>query len=482
MKQQSNIKTFALVMLMTGAVDGVGNLPSIAIFGQQLVFFFVIACFFFLFPVGIISAELCAQFKTDGGIYFWTKKAFGSHVAGLVIWLQWINTMVWFPTCLTTLVGTAAYLINPKLVHHPMFLVGTSQLIFWIMTLLNFKGIKHSTNISAIATTIGMILPMVLIIMLCLIWVFLGKPLALDLNANAIFPKLSSTTTWTSLTAIMTAFLGMELATVHVGKIKNPQTIFSKALIISIIIIVLTMGLGSLGVALVIPHQNIVLVSGTIQAFNELFTGLHLKQLEYLLGLMLLFGSLGTMVNWLISPANGLAQAAKDNYLPKILARENQHQTPVMILILQGMVVTIISLGFFLMPSINGSYWLLLDLSTELYIIMYLFMFVVAIKLTLSFEKFIIIPGGKITALIICSGGFIGSFIAFIVGFFPPANLNVGTPLHYISLFTLGIIILISPAPMLIWYNYHKTKKLKQIKVSKIKPNTETIILQGEFL
>jgi amino acid transporter len=376
MNKKSSISIFALVMLMTGAVDGVGNLPAIAIFGQQLVFFFIVGSLLFLLPTGLVSAELCSQYKQDSGVYVWSREAFGKKFGTLVVWLQWINTMVWFPTCLTTLVGTISYLIDPKLIHHPAYLVLTSLGLFWVMTCLNFKGVKQSTKIASWATGLGMVVPMLLVMGLSLLWIILGKPLAINLDKHAILPHLSSTGIWSSLTAIIAAFLGLELATVHVRKVKNAGKIFPKALIYTILVIIFTMGLGSLGVALVIPHQDIDLVAGTVQAFKLIFVGFDMPWLGYVLGGMLLFGSLGTMVNWLVSPANGLCQAAKDGHLPKILAKENENGVPKNVLIFQGIVVSIISMSFFLMPSVNGSYWLLLDLSTELYLLMYLLMFV----------------------------------------------------------------------------------------------------------
>ncbi len=452
MNKKSFIGTFALTMLMTGAIDGVGNLPTIAIFGSQLIFFFIAGSLLFLLPTGLISAELCTQLNEDSGVYIWTKKAFGSNTGALVIWLQWMNTMIWFPTCMTTLVGTAAFLIDPALNHQPVFLILTSLTTFWLLTFVNLKGIKRSAIIASLATIMGMVLPMLLIIGLSILWMCLSKPTALKLDHHTLLPALNHLDTWTTLTAIITAFLGMELASVHVKKVENAHKVFPKALIYTILIVFFTMGLGSLGIALVIPHQDIVLVSGTIQAFNSLFTGFHLPWLAFALGGALLFGSIGTMVNWLISPANGLAQAAKDGYLPKSLAHENEHGVPSKVLLLQGLVVSIISLAFFLMPSINGSYWLLIDLSTELYLIMYLVMFIAAIKLILNFEKIIVIPGGKSVALSIAVLGMIGCIIALIVGFIPPDNINVGSHLHYIMLFTGGILLMSSPALLLKWY------------------------------
>ena len=390
---KATIGVFALAMMMTGAVDGIANLPSIALFGQQLVFFFIAGALLFLLPTGLISAELCSHYHQDSGVYFWSKKAYGPHMGAFAVWLQWINTMVWFPTTLATLTGTFAYIVFPKIAHNPFYLVGASLAVFWTMSILNLKGIKRATRIASLGTMIGMVIPMILIISLCILWLVLHKPMALHLTHQAILPPLSQTGTWTSLTAVITAFLGMELATVHVRKIHNAARIFPKALGVSILFILFTMGLGSLGVALVIPNHEIVLVTGTVQAFDTLFTGFHLAGLERLVGMLLIFGSLGTMVNWLISPAGGLAHAAADGYLPKALAKENQHHVPGRVLMAQAIVVSLTSMAFFLMPSINGSYWLLLDLSTELYVIMYILMFISSLKLISRLPAIHIIPG-----------------------------------------------------------------------------------------
>lgn len=439
------LSVFALVMLMTGAVDGVSNLPSIAIFGSNLLFFFLAASCLFLIPTGMISAELCKQTHEKGGIYAWTKHVFGVKVGVLAIWLQWINTMVWFPTCLTTLVGTFAYLVDPNLPNHPAYLVGASLLVFWGMTYLNLKGIHSSSKIASLATTLGMILPMLLIIGLSFLWLIIGKPFAIHLTSHALVPPLMSMGSWSALTAVITAFLGMELATVHVDKVHNAKQVFPKALIYSIILIILTMGLGSLGVALVVPHDHIVLVTGTIQAFDTLFKGFHMPWLEPVLGVLLLFGSLGTMVNWLISPANGVLQAAADGFLPKALAKENKEGVPQNMLILQGIVVSIISCAFFLMPSINGSYWLLLDLSTELYVMMYIVMFIVAIFFFHKTEKVMLIPGKKAGAMLLSFAGLVGCLITFVIGFFPPSGINVGGTMHYLILFSGGLLVMVLP-------------------------------------
>lgn len=450
----AKISVLALALLMTGAVDGVSNLPSIALFGEKLIFFFLAASVLFLLPTGLVSAELCTHFKEEGGIYLWVKQAFGQHVGACSIWLQWINTMIWFPTCLTTLVGTFAYLVVPHLAANPVYLVSTSVGIFWLMTWLNLQGIKQSARIASWAAMLGLILPMLLILTLSVIWILSGKPLQFHMTAQNIIPNLHQGSNWTALTAVITSFLGMELATVHVKRIERASVVFPKALMLSIGLIIVTMGFGSLGVALVVPHANIVLVSGAVQALQVLFAAFHLSGLLPILGACLIFSSVGSIVNWLISPANGLLQAAHDGFLPKSFTKENKHGYPKVIFIGQAIVVSLVSTAFFLMPSVNGSYWFLLDLSTEVYVMMYLLMFTAAMVHFWKFKKINVIPGGKWGAIGLASLGMVGCILTFIVGFIPPATVNVGSATHFIGCFVLGLLAVSSPAVLLMIYRH----------------------------
>lgn len=167
---------------------------------------------------------------------------------------------------------------------------------------------------------------------------------------------------------------------------------------------------------------------------------------------MVLIGTLGTMTNWLISPANGLAQAAKDGYLPITISKENKYGVPYKVLVLQGIMVSFMLLAFFLIPSINGSYWFLLDLSTELYIMMYIIMFVSAIVLIFKVKTTKIIPGGKVIALVLSAVGLLACIGVFIIGFVPPDEIHLNTHTSFFLIFFIGLIIMTSPALGLMLY------------------------------
>ena len=126
------ISLFSLVMLIVAAIDSIRNLPASSVFGTQLIFFFLFSALVFLLPVALCSAELAAKDGSKGGIHNWVLKAFGEKWAMVAIWLQWVNTIVWYPTILSFIAATIAYLINPELAQSRYFLMSVTTLIFWL--------------------------------------------------------------------------------------------------------------------------------------------------------------------------------------------------------------------------------------------------------------------------------------------------------------------------------------------------------------
>jgi amino acid transporter len=447
MKKHS-MNLMVLVLFMTGAIDSIRNLPSTAIFGAVLIFFFLIGALLFLIPTGLVAAELSATFHEEGGIYAWVKKAFGEKTGVLAIWLQWINTALWYPTILSFTAGTLVYLWDPALGNNKLYLCSMVIGIFWLITFINIKGLKISAGFSALCSFIGTVIPMATILILGIIWLIEKQPSHLQVTASNIFPNFHSTGDWVSLTGIMAAFLGMELTSVHVGNVKNAQKTFPKALLISIIFILITMVGGSVAIAMILPSSQISLVNGSMQAFQNFFALYHVSFLIPIFVVMIVIGNIGSIINWAISPAKGLVHAAKNGYLPALFATENEAGVNAPVLIAQACINTVVCLAFVLMPSVNGAYWLLTDLSTELYLGMYVLMFIAGIIIKYKFahhQSGFKIPGGKAGMWFVAVAGLLGCTISIIVGFFPPSGINVGTGFHYVMTFSLGLVLMVLP-------------------------------------
>jgi len=454
------IPLFSLVLLIVAAIDSIRNLPASALFGSALIFFFVFSAIIFLIPTSLVAAELSATFPEKGGVYHWVKTAFGEKWAMLAIWLQWINTMVWYPTILSFIAGTASYLINPELAQNKWYLISCILIIFWGITLINLKGIHMSARINSFCGMIGTIFPMLFLIALGAIWVFKGHPLQIHMNADSLFPSLTNSTNWVALIAIMASFLGIELAGVHVNDIRDPQRNFPKAVLISSLFLLLSMVLGSLSIAFVLPEKEINLVAGVIQVFNNLFTSFGMTGLTPVLALLIVVGSIGGITNWLISPAKGLMHAAEFGYMPAFFMKKNKHGVAQNILIGQALLVSLLCLIFLLVPSVNAFYWFLTALSTELYMIMYILMFFAALRLHYKYKnrpKSFKIPGKQYGIWTTCLLGLFGCGCTILVSFFPPDTVNVGSSLRYVSMICAGNLLAISP--VLLFYRYKKINR-----------------------
>lgn len=478
MARLNKLGTLALTLLITGAIDSIRNLPASALFGSTLIFFFIFSAIAFLLPTAFVSAELAANVD-EGGIYQWTRLAFGERMGFLAVWLQWINNIFWFPTILSFIAGTAAYLIDPALAQNPYYLVGVILTSFWALTIVNLKGVHTSAKFTSFCAITGLIIPVIMIITLLATWLWQGKPLQIQLNANTIFPHLGQMDNWIALTAIMLGFAGMELATVHIKEVHKPQRTFPKALAFSTIIILLTMMLGSLAIAFVVPHDQINLVNGTIQTFAYFLNAYHLTWLTPILTLLLVIGSFGGIISWVISPIKGLAQAANHGFLPPFFQQQNKHGVPQNLLIAQAILVSIVCMAFLFLPSINGSYWLLTALTTQLYMLMYVLMFLSALRLRHKISpqgEAFRIPGGKLGTQLVCLLGLLGCAITLFVGFIPPSNLNIGSNLYYEILFCSGMTAMILPIVFFYWY---QARRNRQALMTDAKPEALAIDIKS---
>lgn len=453
------ISLFSLVLLIVAAIDSIRNLPASALFGPALIFFFIFSALIFLVPTSLVAAELSATFPEKGGIYHWVKMAFGDKWAMLAIWLQWINTMVWYPTILSFIGGTAAYLIHPTLASDPRYLVTIILCIFWGLTLISLFGLHLSTKVNNVCALIGMMFPMVLLIILGSVWVISGQPIQIALSTETIFPSFSRSENWISLVAIMASFLGMELAGVHVNDIRNPQTNFPKAIFYSCLFLIVTMLFGSLSIAAVLPTEEINLVAGVMQVFDHFFHLFHLEWATPLLATLIVIGSIGGLTNWLISPAKGLLHATEFGFIPPFFSKKNRAGVASRILIAQALIVSLFCAAFLLFSNINSFYWFLTALSTGLYMCMYVLMFLSALRLHhryLNRPKVFKIPGKDLGIWTTCLLGLCGCLVTLVVGFFPPENIQVKSIATYALMIALGNLLMI--APVFLFFLYKKNR------------------------
>ncbi len=433
-------------MINVIAVDSIRTLPFSAELGFSLVFFYLMAAVFFFIPSGLVSAELATGWPSTGGVYVWIREAFGKKVALIIIWFNWIYNVFWYPTILALLAGVFTYFFNPNLSTNKIYMSASTCLLFWGATLLNLKGMKLSSIVSTVGALIGTIAPMLLIIGMGMFWLFKGEPLQIEMSWEAFFPDFNRGGNLAFFSPVLFGLLGLEMAATHAAEMKNPKKDYPRAIFISMGIILLTIIFSALTLALIVPGKNLSLVTGVLQAFFITAHVLHIPWLVPLLAGTIILGGLSGVSAWIIGPTKGLMVAAEDGSLPHFLTKKNQASVPKNILILQGIIVSILSLAFVLMPSVNSSFWLLSQVTAQHALIVYFALF--AAGIALRYEKgakkqrSFSIPGGKKGGMwCVGSMGIFACLVAFCLGFIPPVAVGIGKIWVYEMVLILGIFV-----------------------------------------
>lgn len=425
------------------AVDSLRTLPISAKLGLSLISYYIIAAFAFFIPVALVAAELATAYPNTGGIYVWVREAFGRRAGFITIWLQWIYNVVWYPTMLAFIAATLSYLIAPQLANNKFYLLGTALSLFWLFTLLNCFGMKLSSIVSIVGATIGTVLPMLVIIILALLWMIQGKPMAVNYPSSWL-PDFSSFGNLALFSAVLFGLIGMEMSAVHAEEVKNPQRDYPRALLYSTLVIISTLSLGSLAIVIVVPNDNLSVVSGLIDAYSIFFASYKMPWMTSVIAVLIILGGLSGVSAWIIGPTKGLLVSARDGSLPARFTRVNKYGAPVTILITQGIIFSILSTIFIFLDSINAAYWILSDLSAQMALLVYIIMFAAAIKLRYSkpdHPRGYTIPGGKIVMWLVAGTGILCCILAMIVGFIPPSQIPIGN-VYFFEGFLIGGLIL----------------------------------------
>ncbi len=440
-----------MVMINIIAVDSLRTLPISAKLGLSLISYYIIAAFAFFIPVALVAAELATAYPNTGGIYVWVREAFGRRAGFITIWLQWIYNVVWYPTMLAFIAATLSYLIAPHLANNKFYLLGTALSLFWLFTLLNCFGMKLSSIVSIIGATIGTILPMLVIIILAILWMFQGKPTAVNYPSSWL-PDFSSFGNMALFSAVLFGLIGMEMSAVHAEEVKNPQRDYPRALLYSTLVIISTLSLGSLAIVIVVPNDSLSVVSGLIDAYSVFFASYKMPWMTYVIAVLIILGGLSGVSAWIIGPTKGLLVSARDGSLPARFARVNRSGAPVTILIIQGIIFTVLSTIFIFLDSINEAYWILSDLSAQMALLVYIIMFAAAIKLRYSkpdHPRGYTIPGGNMVMCLVAGIGIFCCILAMIVGFIPPSQIPIGN-VYLFEGFLIGGLILFVLIPWLL--------------------------------
>jgi putative glutamate/gamma-aminobutyrate antiporter len=439
----------SIALISLAAVLTLRGMPTVAGYGWASIAFYALGALFFFIPLALVAAELATGWPRAGGVYAWVKEAFGDRAGFLAVWFEWVENIVWFPTVLSFVAATLAYVIDPSLADNKLYLVIAMLTIFWAVTLANFFGMRWTSRINSIGVIAGTLFPAAVLIGLGAYWLLAGRQNAIPFSTGKLVPDLSSLGNLVFFAGVLLGYAGIEMAGFHAKETRNPGRDYPRAIFLAAVLIVAVSVLGTLAIAFVVPNSQLSLVSGLLQAFDFFFHAIGIggwatKVMAALTGL----GTLALVSTWLLGPAKGLYAAEKEGNVPPELHYVNKRHVPVAILIAQGVLGSLFALLFLFVPSINTSYWMLSALTTQILVLMYILVFAAALRLRYTqpdAPRPYKVPGGMVGMWIIGGAGLAGSVFGLVIGFVPPSGLDHWPTPIYVAAMAAAIVICSAP-------------------------------------
>lgn len=454
-KQAVKLGVFTLAIMNVTAVVSLRGLPAEALYGMSSAFYYLFAAIVFLIPTSLVAAELAAMFQDkQGGVFRWVGEAYGKRWGFLAIWLQWIESTIWYPTVLTFGAVSIAFIgmndaHDMTLASNKYYTLAVVLIIYWLATFISLKGMSWVGKVAKVGGLVGTIIPAALLIILGIVYLATGGHSNMDFNSN-FFPDFTNFDNLVLASSIFLFYAGMEMGGIHVKDMDNPSKSYPKAVFIGALITVIIFVLGTFALGVIIPAKDISLTQSLLVGFDNYFQYIHASWLSPIIAVALAFGVLAGVLTWVAGPSKGIFAVGKAGYLPPFFQKTNNIGVQKNILYVQGGAVTLLSLLFVVMPSVQSFYQILSQLTVLLYLIMYMLMFTGAIVLRYRMKKldrpFRIGKSGNGLMWIVGGLGFLGSLLAFILSFIPPGQISTGSnTVWYAVLFVGTIIVVIAP-------------------------------------
>lgn len=194
----------------------IGSYSLIAFLICALIVGFMVLCF----------AEVSSRFRDTGGMYLYTREAFGPVIGFEVGWLYWIVRVTTFAANANLLVSYLGF-FYPSATQGPVRVILIS-LILLVLTIVNLIGVRESVILTNFFT-VGKIVPLVVF---ALVGLFFIQP------ANFTFSEMPAYGTASSAVLLLIyAFVGFEAAVIPAGETREPQKNVPRALLTALAVV-----------------------------------------------------------------------------------------------------------------------------------------------------------------------------------------------------------------------------------------------------
>jgi glutamate:GABA antiporter len=417
-----------LLLFNVASVVGPRWIAAAAHNGTSSISLWILAATLFFLPSTFILAELSARYPSEGGLYAWSKEAFGEFHGFVAGWTYWIYTFFYFPGLLMASAAMMAYVGgqgNAFLAQNRAFLMAGSFFLLFLAVFLNIIGLnigKWLQNAGGIGTYVP---PLMLAGLALYLWHMHGSV------THFTWSNMKPVWNWDTVNfwpQIAFAFGGLELASSMSEEVRDPHKTFPRAIFGSAVSITGLYMIGTFAILTILPAANVDPKSGVFQALTSGSVMLGMGFFAIIASTFNVFGSAGGIGTTVAGVSRIPFVVGIDRYLPSAFGKIHpKWKTPWISILVQAGISCAILLVIQINESANSAYQILVDAGTILYFIPFIYIYAAFIKLSYRSDRAsnpdaVLVPGGRAGVWI---AGLLGSLVVFLgiaLSFIPPAE------------------------------------------------------------
>ena len=358
-----------LVLFNVTVVVGVRWLAVAARTGPGSITLWIAAVLLFFIPTALVVAGFSRRYPEEGGLYVWTREAFGPWHGFLCGACYFVSTLFFLPVVL--LYGLSIAAVEFGFAQDKTLMIGLALAILWSVAILNLLGTELGKWNSDMGGTATILVGALLIVAGWSAWRHGGSATPL----RNLVPRLD----WEKLnfwSQIALGLTGLELGAIMAGEIRDPKRTIPRAAWMSGLAICAFYVGGTLALLVLVPSGQVDIISGVIEAAQAAGTRLGWSGFPLLIALLILATAVGAFGSWLSGCARLPFVIGIDRYLPPAFARLHPRWgTPYVALLAAAAFASVAIVLMMAGESLRGGYQILVDLTTvtTLFPFMYIF-------------------------------------------------------------------------------------------------------------
>ena len=393
--------------------------------GPSSIVIWIVGCVTYFVPLTFCVLELSSRYPEEGGIYLWSKKAFGEFAGFMTGWMYWTANLPYYPGVLYFAAGNALFIGGDRWQHlsnSSLFFILTAAIGLAIGFVLNLVGLdigKWLHNLGAIGTWLP---ASVLIVMGWMAWLRFGSATAI--NGATVLPAadLKNVFFWST---VAFAFGGVEGASTMGSEIRDARRNIPRALLTAGVIITFMYVAATASVLIALPAEDVTGLQGFMQAISKVGQRIGFEGVAPWVALLVTLSSVGGVSAWFAASSRLPFVAGVDKFLPSAFGRVHPRwKTPYVAMAVQAALAAIFIFLGQAGTSVRGAYDFLVGMGVISYFLPFLYMFASVIRLQRepAGPDVMRIPGGRPIAILLAILGLLTTITSSVLACIPPAE------------------------------------------------------------